>query len=217
MEILKTKNYDDFSVIISNREVDKAHVKRLAASIKRKNLLYIRPILVNNKMQIIDGQHRLAAAEQLGEFVYYLKVQDLDKDDIAILNTAQKNWSRMDFINFYAVEGKPEFKELCNIINKYKILKPSFILRIVGECKHLREGKIRLIESEYARKLCDWILALYDKKFHFVESRDFGVAAHELSLSDWNMQNILKSAKKANLYKCPSVTEYKQLLKNLSI
>jgi hypothetical protein len=91
MQILQTKNYDDFKIITSNREVDKNHVKRLSKSILRKNLLYIRPVICNQDMEVIDGQHRIAACQLIDEPVFYIKVDSLTKEDIGILNTAQKN------------------------------------------------------------------------------------------------------------------------------
>lgn len=81
MNILKTNDYGLFKSIMANREIDDKHVKRLAKSIARKNLLYIRPLIVNEKMQIIDGQHRLAAAKEIKATVYYLKVDGLTKPE----------------------------------------------------------------------------------------------------------------------------------------
>lgn len=67
MEIFKTKDYDSFLVITSNREVNKAHVKKLAQSIRRRNLLFLRPVICTPAMEVIDGQHRIAACQLLGE------------------------------------------------------------------------------------------------------------------------------------------------------
>lgn len=86
MQIYKTKDYTSFRAIVSNREVNKAHVKKLAASIRKKNLLYIRPVIVNDRMEIIDGQHRVAAcninnisrARQVSCWVEQLRNKRLD-------------------------------------------------------------------------------------------------------------------------------------------
>jgi disulfide oxidoreductase YuzD len=180
MEIHVTTDYNDFKGIVSNREVNKSHVRKLAESIRKKNLLFIRPVIVNEKMQVIDGQHRLAACELLGAPVHYILCPELTKEDIAILNTAQKNWTRLDFINFCALEGIAEFKELSKLINKYPELKVSFILRAIGNCKDLRHGVIKLIDTEFVHQLCEWLQGLYKKKYEFVASRDFGVACLEL-------------------------------------
>lgn len=125
MYIKKTNDYSLFKIVVSNREVDKRHVKKLSESIRRRNLMFIKPILVNDKMQVIDGQHRLEACKQINEPVYYLVVPELNKDDIAILNTAQKNWTMLDFINFYAIEGVPAYREVSKLINRFNELKST--------------------------------------------------------------------------------------------
>ena len=55
MEILKTKDYDLFKEINSNREVDQRHVRSLVAAIEQKNLLHVNPIVCNAGMEVIDG------------------------------------------------------------------------------------------------------------------------------------------------------------------
>lgn len=171
MEIQKTKDYTQFTTVMSNREVDGNHVKRLAKSIQRRNLLFIRPILVNDKMQLIDGQHRLQACKEIGAEVYYIKVPQLTKSDIAVLNTAQKNWTRSDFINFYAMEGNENYKQLAAIIDKYYWLKISAILRICcGDAANLREGGIKIRDTKEADKVFGWLRQLEPRFPHVTEA-----------------------------------------------
>ena len=39
----------------------------------------MRPIVVNKKMEVMDGQHRLMAAKQLGVEIYYQEEKNLEK------------------------------------------------------------------------------------------------------------------------------------------
>ena len=55
MKTLKTNQYDLFKKHSSNRITDKALIKKLTASINSHNMLENHPILVNNKMEVIDG------------------------------------------------------------------------------------------------------------------------------------------------------------------
>lgn len=66
----KTKNYSLFKKYAKNRDIDGRHVEKLIASIKTANLLDCEPILVNEKMEVIDGQHRLEAAKSLNLDIY---------------------------------------------------------------------------------------------------------------------------------------------------
>ena len=58
--IQRTNKYDLFKRIESNREVNPAHLKKIEKSISEKNFLHLYPIIVNERMEIIDGQHRLS-------------------------------------------------------------------------------------------------------------------------------------------------------------
>jgi hypothetical protein len=114
-EIKKTRNYEIFKLVESNRPVDKNHLKNLKTSISQNNLLPLRPILVNRDMEIIDGQHRFTAAKDLGLDIYYVIGLELVDDSIILLNTNQKNWTIENYINYYATLGNEnyiKFKEL---------------------------------------------------------------------------------------------------------
>lgn len=177
MQIVKTTDYSSFKLIMSNREIDQNHVRKLIQSIRRKNLLAIRPLIVNEKMMLIDGQHRLHAAKEIGAEVYYIKVEGLTKSDIAVLNTAQKNWTRSDFINFYAAEGNENYIQLAKFIDKYYWLQVSIILQMIctseSDRDGLREGTLKVMPANLKRayQMADWLRAL-EPGFPFItESR----------------------------------------------
>jgi hypothetical protein len=133
MEIHKTRDYQQFKSITSNRDVNRLHVKKLSESIKQRNLLWAKPPIVNEKLQMIDGQHRLEACEMVKEDFFYIIGEGLTKDDMAILNTNQKNWTSGDFINFYTIEGLKDYKELSKLINKFEDLKVSMLISFAGD------------------------------------------------------------------------------------
>jgi len=69
-KILITYDYEIFKRMRGNRILNNSHVKNLVKSMKEKYLP--QPILVNKDMEIIDGQHRFAAAEELNLPIHYL-------------------------------------------------------------------------------------------------------------------------------------------------
>ena len=71
-QVYKTNNYDIFKLMPNNRNVNLTHVGRLKLSFKEMYL--ISPIIVNSRMEIIDGQHRLHAAKELNLPIYYIIV-----------------------------------------------------------------------------------------------------------------------------------------------
>ena len=78
MKVEETTDYKQFKKVKGNRGYAQRHLKNLVSSIAQNNLLQYSPIIVNDKMEVIDGQHRLAAAQSLGLPIYYVVAGDGD-------------------------------------------------------------------------------------------------------------------------------------------
>ena len=94
-EVFETKDYNMFSFISNNRSVSKGHINKIIQSMKKRRL--ISPILVNEKGQIIDGQHRFLAQKELGLPIPYIEQEGYGEKETQILNTNTKNWSLLDW------------------------------------------------------------------------------------------------------------------------
>lgn len=117
----KTKDYGRFVFRSDNREkIDYKHVKRLVESIKSRNMLDMRPVNINAKWEILDGQHRVLAAKELMVEVYYTIEESLDIPDIILLNTS-KSWTDRDYLNYYLKHEKEEYVKLNTFIYENKI------------------------------------------------------------------------------------------------
>lgn len=116
-QVLMTNDYDMFQTIEGNREVNKLHVKRLKDSISEKYITV--PIIVNEKNQIIDGQHRFQSAKELEKPVYYIKVNGLGLKDVHRLNTNTKNWTADAYLDGYCRLGKEDYIMYREFKNKY--------------------------------------------------------------------------------------------------
>ena len=57
-----TKDLSIFKIIDGNRIPNLSHIRRISGSIKQNGVL-MNPIIVNKSFEVIDGQHRLAAAK----------------------------------------------------------------------------------------------------------------------------------------------------------
>jgi hypothetical protein len=119
--IQKTKDYNMFIFRDDNREkIDQAHVQKLIESIKARNLLDLRPICVNEKMEVIDGQHRLLAAKALGLEIWYQQDKKLKCEDIVRMNIS-KPWTIGDYLNFYCQHQYKEYIKLKNFMKKHNL------------------------------------------------------------------------------------------------
>lgn len=114
----ETNAYSSFKKINGNRDINLNNVKNIIDNIK-KNGLKPTIIIVNEKMEIIDGQHRIEALKQLNLPVMYQIHKGLTLEDCIALNTSGKKWTLADYVISYATNGNQEYQELCRLGCKY--------------------------------------------------------------------------------------------------
>lgn len=195
IQIKTTMNYDQFRVITGNREVTETHVRKLMASIGRKNLLPFAPILVNESMDIIDGQHRLEAAKQLGLEITYIIAPGAIIKDVQLLNAHQKQWTLEDYANSYASQGYTDY-ELLKAFYQNQELPVSIAVWLLtkdswggGHMMKFKEGGFTITSLEEAYQIADRIKLFHEHTSPQVRrSRGFIRAIrilHRNELVDW--------------------------------
>lgn len=133
-KILKTRDYSIFNTVNFNRDKRKNHINGVKKILQKENLLHMHPILVNQKMEVIDGQHRLAAAEELGLEVFYIQ-GDISYEHILNSNLLQKKLELKDVIKFYALKDHlEEYIKLKDYLETLDINPKSLIGLIFGSC-----------------------------------------------------------------------------------
>jgi len=155
-KIYETMNYEIFSLVHGNRDLSVAKVNKLVGEIKLNGLLM--PIMVNSAMQVIDGQHRLAACKTAKMPVQYFVRANATIETAANVNMAGSNWSERDWINKYAFDGNKEYVELKKWIAKcdeYEIKQNSAIFLAQNTAAHnnysmFSDGNIRLSGAKVA-------------------------------------------------------------------
>ena len=148
--IQATTNYRSLTTLNANREVADSHVNSLKAAFATKgNLTEIQPIIVNEHNQIIDGQHRAVAAEQLGLPINYITVPGLTVHDAVSMNILHKSWTADDYAHSYATAGNDNYVRYLKLRDDYPF-KHSIVLNYTcgGELKGIyrqfREGNFVL-------------------------------------------------------------------------
>lgn len=117
----RTKDYKIFKHITGNRDIYESHVVKLREAIQHKNLLPYIPLLCNDKMEVIDGQHRLEAAKAEGLEVTYIVIPGLKLEDVMSLNTHTKGWGINDFVDAWIKVGKTDYQVLKDFSAQYNI------------------------------------------------------------------------------------------------
>lgn len=116
-QVHETNDYSMFRTLEGNRQVNKLHVKRLKDSFQKAYLLS--PIIVNDKFEIIDGQHRFEAAKQSGFPINFLIAPKYGLKEVQALNANMKNWSKVDYLNAYCDLNHPEYLKFRQFMNRY--------------------------------------------------------------------------------------------------
>jgi len=115
--VYKTNDLSVFNQIVGNRPPNPQHIRRLVGSIKENGVLQ-NPIIVNEKMDVIDGQHRLMAAKKSFSSIFYIVVKGYSLNEVQVLNINQKNWTKKDFMEGYADMGVEPYLKLRNFTRR---------------------------------------------------------------------------------------------------
>ena len=112
-----TSDYNMFSYLVGNRDIVNKHVKDLSAHIDDRNLNI--PIIVNEKMEVCDGQHRLEAYKVLGLPVHYIVKEGLTLQDIRKLNSVSRKWTMHEYMMSHFKLGSEHYVTLEWFVRTY--------------------------------------------------------------------------------------------------
>jgi len=121
MRIFNTTDYKMFKTILGNRTVQVSHVKNLINSIGRNNQLESYPIQVNEHNEVVDGQHRLAAAAYLKVPIYYFIAYGAGINEMLNHNVNNLSWKTSDFMQFFVKNNNSNYIILYSFCKKYGI------------------------------------------------------------------------------------------------
>ena len=224
-EVRSTTDYSIFRKLNDNRDENLLHIKRLERSFREQHL--VSPIIVNEKMQVIDGQHRLSASINTGVPVYYIIIPGYGINEVTRLNTNQKNWNKMDYMSMYVADGRQAYIELQEFMLKF----PDYGIRaseslltlrnVTGGSKRMKafeEGKLKVpnltLSYVYARKILEF-------KDFFKEYNTPSFVLSLMPLLDkkkiYNHQEMLKKLKTCpiKLQRCATIEGYRLLLEEI--
>lgn len=149
-QIFREENYEVFRRLSDNRDVTQSRIDKLVASISEKYIT--NPIVVNEKMEIIDGQGRFDALRKIGKPIDYVIANGANITDCRRMNKYNTKWSGMDFATSYAKGGNENYKLFICVCKETK-LPISTVLRLANkDSYHFRtnfnEGALKFKEED---------------------------------------------------------------------
>jgi hypothetical protein len=162
--VLTTTNYDQFTFLKSNRAIDENHVYRLVKLIKAEGHQK-EPVIVNEKLEVISGQHRVKACEKLEMRVTYIVVPGLTIKDAREMNNSQKPWSFKDHLRCYGHSSHHNYqayKQVASLQEEYPSLSNAVTLVLlttdyVGAYSKFKLGTFVVEDYEFARKQASYL------------------------------------------------------------
>lgn len=98
-----------FKTIVGNRAVEEDRVKKIMKSIDEVGMIQA-PIIVNDLMEVIDGQGRLEACRRLGLPVPYIVIEGIGIRECRAMNIYAKQWTLLDFVKSHMNAGNQNYK-----------------------------------------------------------------------------------------------------------
>lgn len=163
--IYSTREYGFFCRLEGNREVLYPRKKKIIESVRQRGQIR-NPIIVNEKMEVIDGQGRLEAFKTLELPVDFIINEGLDYEDCIAMNIYQDGWKLIDYISCHAERGIEQYKELLQLIQVFsKSFKTSVILYALNSKQYnnhklIKEGRFECTHDEftYAQKKLSYLM-----------------------------------------------------------
>lgn len=168
-EVRVTNKYEMFKKLEGNRATSQTRVEKIKKSIEKVGYI-TSPILVNQNMEIIDGQGRFEALKQMQLPVEYIVQEGIGFKECVAMNVHQTNWTAIDYINSYADKGVQSYIYIRDLMEKYKIKNVSIIsVATISTSKfweaNLREGNIVITEEQYKKAIekLDYVKEIREK------------------------------------------------------
>ena len=122
-KIYESYDYGIFNYRETNRDLDHPRVKRIADNILEKGLLFA-PIIVNENMEVVDGQHRLAALKYLESInrpypVLFSIQPGYTNAQMISFNKNLDKWKKRDYLKHYVVIGSRAYVEFNNFLDSF--------------------------------------------------------------------------------------------------
>lgn len=222
--VASTTNYGQFRLDPRNRPISLDHVVKLHDAIKEKNMLHAYPILVDNNMVVLDGQHRLLAAKALGVPVYFIQTDTATIQDIADINVLNMRWTKEDSMHYWCEAQHPEYVKLKTFHARNPWLSLSQAIPLchkgnaVGLSRRFAMGQYTCNNLEHAERVVRMILDFKEVGIEFWSHRSFVSAMANLADNvDYEHAKMMDKLKylSTKMARCPDAASYVEMINGI--
>lgn len=165
--VYETKNYNNFKYLKGNRDILNKRKETIIQSIQENGWI-TNPIVVNENMEIIDGQGRFEALKELGMPVQYVIAEGATIETCITLNFRQKNWTSDDYIKCFADLGNTNYVILKKCMETYGLGCDATAVLLSSNFsdtqknKTIQRGEFKVDHQETAFDLMHYSKAVYE-------------------------------------------------------
>lgn len=169
--VFTTKVYSKFKKLIAQRDEKQVGVDGIVQSVEAVGRINI-PIIVNEKMEVIDGQHSGSAYKYLDMPITYVMQDGLTLEHCMALNSIRNGWKQRDKIKSFGTEGATVYTEDFGNLNKLMEKYPNLADKIFATAtnktntfstRSINSASLVITEEQY--KNADNVLKFINK-FH---------------------------------------------------
>ena len=215
-----TTNYKIFKIVDGNRKIDEKRVLGIMDSM-RKNPKMVVPAQVNEKYEVIDGQHRLEASKRLNKPFCYYVINGANIDTVRNLNNHNPRWSTSEYTNSFVKTGSTDYVIYEAFEKKYGFghaVNISLLTGAVGfhnrMLEEFKEGNFVVKDLKYAEKIADMLIEI-GKLYPGYKKRSFAIAFAKLAgLPGFDINRMISKLllQQKSMVDCTNSTQYLQLL-----
>jgi hypothetical protein len=226
-----TKDLSKFNLHNVNREVKAPKVRRLKNLMNADGVKLV-PIIVNKNFDVIDGQHRLVAARETGNGIYYLVDNSIPTSSKGIFDAARKfnqsmnEWSKKDYIHGFCVQGLEDYKTLDEFTKEFPMFSLTECIMLLQNSgtRHVAkdvfsDGRFKVVNLNIARKWANHLLQL-KPYFEFGYNKSLFVRAFIDILSsrpEFDFESFLHKVqlRPGSIYLCGDKVSYRIMIENI--
>lgn len=163
-KIFFTTDYGRFKFLKGNRDINESKVNKIKEVIKQGvDVLKYAPIIVNEAMEIIDGQHRFTVSMQLRTNVYYVIHKEANLSIVPTINSNHTKWRNVDFFYSYLDLKKPDYLKLQDYLDQYPRVGLNTAIKMLHSgtpndsqaVEDFRDGKLNCAHEQKTRMLTE--------------------------------------------------------------
>jgi len=181
--------------------------------------LLISPIIVNEKYEVIDGQHRLEISKELRLPIHYIVCEGYGLEEVHRLNQNSKNWQLIEFIKGYADMGNKEYKKFLDFLTTYGFGVTSSMDLLGGHSgvhtNSIKEGSLIIKDYKKGCVLAEYITEI-GKHFEFYTEQSFVKAIVRVSKKNgFSLETFLSKIQIKPLQKRTDINAYVEHIEQL--